>query len=450
MRKHSLLLLSLSFSFGVSAQGTAPQLGPSAAAGQSAGQVADVQTGQSGGLTDDQIKAIRDKCNFRPEETDPKKINASVACIQKTVLAVRRKQQAEAALQSLKTGEQRFVQTIRRSPPANQTPSVPGSLVSGSHVGGSNNGTPSACGQGSGFNNPDIIGVRRELLAPKEASDVYGHRLGRRYFVYQVRVTNLSKDFQYIVHDISLDLGSALGEDPDQLKYLASSRDLALLRGVPEKGQDLDPRNLTLHVLQGIGSVAGGVSGLTDFSDTMGSAVAVFNGAFLQAFVGIARDHTATQLNRLSDTAFASNTVVDKLHTKVFAVFVPEALLISKKAQNQYWKNPLDLLGTQPFDKVDVCVDGALVTEVPATTSPVFLPDPGTESEPATAAKVTLSDVDTTAVIYYTANGDVPTTASTKYTAPIPITAKTTINAMALAPNHTPSPVLTGTYQPPH
>src|SRR5207237_1029795 len=81
------------------------------------------------------------------------------------------------------------------------------------------------------------------------------------------------------------------------------------------------------------------VSGLTDFSDTMGSAVAVFNGAFLQAFVGIAPDHTATQLNRLSDTAFSSNSVVDKLHAKVFAIFIPASFFLDKHEQNRFWKN---------------------------------------------------------------------------------------------------------------
>ncbi len=62
-----------------------------------------------------------------------------------------------------------------------------------------------------------------------------------------------------------------------------------MLRGVPEKGQDYDPRNMTLHILQGVGAVGAGISGLTPFSDVMGPAMANFNGAFLQAFTGIAR-----------------------------------------------------------------------------------------------------------------------------------------------------------------
>jgi len=195
------------------------------------------------------------------------------------------------------------------------------------------------------------------------------------------------------VHDISLNLRNVLlsqltGSQRTSAKglrpsaFLASSRDLDVLRGVPEKGQDYDPRNLTLHILTGLGSVAGGVSGLTAFSDVMGSAVSVFNGAFLQAFVGILPDHTATQLNRLSDQAFASNTLVDKLHTKVFAIFIPQSLVLSASNQKTFWSKPRDLLNGVPLDQVDVCVDGSLVTEVTITPDPTIAIDSGLPTTP--------------------------------------------------------------------
>ncbi len=169
--------------------------------------------------------------------------------------------------------------------------------------------------------NPDLVAVRRELLAPREASDDFGYRLGRRFFVYQVRVTNRSPDFQYVVNDITVDLYGVLKPmglvtDGPETRYLASSRELNILRGVPEKGMDYDPRNMTLHIFQGIGTVAGGISGLTTFSDVMGSAVAAFSGPFISSFINIAPDHTASQLNRLSDSAFASNTLVTNSRQK--------------------------------------------------------------------------------------------------------------------------------------
>ncbi|HKD79580.1 MAG TPA: FN3 associated domain-containing protein [Candidatus Angelobacter sp.] len=416
------------------------------------------KTTQPHTLTDEQVNAIIHRCNFDPTETDPQKVNKAAACVNQAVLAVRRRQKTSAALESLKTGTPpQFEKLLKQLPPpliAGGT--APGALVDGSHVGGSNNATPSACNTNSGFTNSTIVGVRRELLAPKEASDVYGRRLGRRYFVYQVRVTNLSKDFQYIVHDISIDLSSVLDPDgvtdPNKLKYLASERDLTMLRGVTEKGQDLDPRNLTLHVLQGVGSVAGGVSGLTDFSDTMGSAVAVFNGAFLQAFVGIAPDHTATQLNRLSDTAFASNSVVDKLHAKVFAIFIPESFFLDKQEQNRFWKNPKSYLEGAPFDQVDVCVDGALITEITPTPNPSLTPAPASDPSTAVSAtSVSITDSANDSVIYYTIDGSDPSSSPTrrKYSTPIPISDTVTIRALAESPNHTASQIVTGTYKKP-
>lgn len=417
------------------------------------------------GLTDEQVNKIIQRCNFNQAETDPKKVNKAVACVNQAVLAIRRQRKTSAVLESLKTGTALQIGKLGSltslphatgagsGTPGTSSSGTPGTLIDGSHVGGSNNGTPSACNLNSGFTNPTVVGVRRELLTPKEASDVYGRRLSRRYFIYQVRVTNLSKDFQYIVHDISIDLSSVIGAgdttDPNKLKYLASERDLTLLRGVTEKGQDLDPRNLTLHVLQGIGSVAGGVSGLTDFSDTMGSAVAVFNGAFLQAFVGIAPDHTATQLNRLSDTAFASNSVVDKLHAKVFAIFIPESFFLDKHEQNQFWKNPKSFLESSPFHEVDVCVDGALITEITPTPNPTLSPAPSADSTAVSATSVTITDSASGSTIYYTLDESDPSSSPTrqKYVNAIPISSTITIRALAESPNHSASQIVTGTYK---
>jgi hypothetical protein len=356
---------------------------------------------------------------------------------------------------------------------------APGGAI-GQQVMGSADSTPSACvtnpnapNKGNALTNPALVGVRRELLVPKEASDIYGRRLGKRYIVYQVRISDYSKDFQYIVHDISLNLGPILwqhnkalkeacvGKDPDKYKWcsyldiLASSRDLDVLRGVPEKGQDLDPRNLTLHILTGIGAVAGGVNGLTPFSDVMGSAVAVFNGAFLQAFVGIAPDHTGTQLNRLSDQAFASNTVVDKLHTKVFAIFIPQALVFQNDEQKSFWKEPRTLLDTVQLDRVNVCVDGSLVTNVQTTPDPSFpYSNNGADINVGVGASIAILDSDPGAAKYYTdtENGTVPSTSSTQYSAPIPLTGVLgklithTVEAIAQSPNEQPSHVVTQRY----
>jgi hypothetical protein len=214
-------------------------------------------------------------------------------------------------------------------------------------------------------------------MAPKNASDDFGHRLGRRFIIYQVTISNDNKDFQFLLHDVTVDLSTLFGFEPGSYLYSGSTQELTLLRGIPEKGQDLDPRNLTLHILQGIGSVAGGVSGLTPFSDVMGSSVAVFNGPFLQSFIGIAPDHTGTQLNRLSDSAYIVNTVIEKQRAKTIAIFIPEATMLTKAQQNEYWEDPNFFLQTFPLDQADVCVDGAFITTIapPTLTSAVLTPN---------------------------------------------------------------------------
>ena len=62
------------------------------------------------------------------------------------------------------------------------------------------------------------------------------------------------------------------------------------------------------------------------------------------------------------------------------------------------------------------------------------------------AQSVTLSDTTSGAAIHYTTDGSTPTTASTTYTVPIPVTATTTIYAMATAGGLANSAVATATY----
>jgi hypothetical protein len=70
--------------------------------------------------------------------------------------------------------------------------------------------------------------------------------------------------------------------------------------------------------------------------------------------------------------------------------------------------------------------------------SPVFAPGSGTY---VTQANVQLTDITPGAKIYYATHGATPTTSSAVYTTPIPVTATTTIKAIAVAPGFQPSPV---------
>jgi hypothetical protein len=341
----------------------------------------------------DAIAKVRSECHVSDKETDPKKVNKQADCVAKVMVAQRRKMYVDKALEST------FNQVYGiRSPLVAGRPEVTPVPPSG-NVGGSSSGTSTTCGEGSGANN-SLIRVHRLLMAPKNASDDFGYRLGKRFIVYQVTISNDSRDFQFLIHDVSLDLSPLFLEPAGTYKFAASSQDLTLLRGIPEKGQDLDPRNLTLHVLQGIGSVAGGISGLTSFSDTMGSSVAVFNGPFLQSFTAIAPDHTGTQLNRLSDSAYITNTLIDKQRAKTIALFIPEATLLSRADRKQYWDDPYVFLQQINLNKADVCVDGAFITTLssPTLTAAVLTPKvPATSLAPGGAATLAVQGTNLTA-----------------------------------------------------
>jgi hypothetical protein len=90
-----------------------------------------------------------------------------------------------------------------------------------------------------------------------------------------------------------------------------------------------------------------------------------------------------------------------------------------------------------------VSVYGLLPTTLPSAQSPIASPVPGTY---AGTQMVSLSDYTPNAVIYYTLDGSVPTTASAQYTAPLPITATTTVNAIAAANGYNPSSIMSATY----
>ena len=79
----------------------------------------------------------------------------------------------------------------------------------------------------------------------------------------------------------------------------------------------------------------------------------------------------------------------------------------------------------------------------PAAATPTFTPVPGTYTS---AQSVSLQDTTAGATIFYTLDGSTPTTSSTVYTVPIPVSTAVTIKAMAAAGGFSNSAVATGAY----
>jgi hypothetical protein len=79
----------------------------------------------------------------------------------------------------------------------------------------------------------------------------------------------------------------------------------------------------------------------------------------------------------------------------------------------------------------------------PTAAMPTFSPAAGTYTA---AQSITLADTTAGASIYYTTNGTTPTTASAQYSAPIAVSATTTVKAIAAAAGYTNSAVSSATY----
>jgi hypothetical protein len=119
------------------------------------------------------------------------------------------------------------------------------------------------------------------------------------------------------------------------------------------------------------------------------------------------------------------------------------AVGVKKQPTRMVWMSGMVLIA---FWTVSCAGGGGTSTsggQTAATAMPVFTPAAGTFT---TAQTVTISDATAGATIYYTMDGSMPTTASSKYAAPIAVASTTTINAMAASSGATNSGIATAKY----
>ena len=151
---------------------------------------------------------------------------------------------------------------------------------------------------------PEDVSCSMSILGWKETSDIFGRRVANSYIAIQVTVRNLNSKNEFLIHDIQIAIDTGL--DQSQFGRFQAGRDKLLVRGVAQRGQSEDRRNLILHTLEAMGALAGSssIAGSSDFK----SGVAVFQGALIPGFSNIFPDHTVEQLNHINDLAFSASS----------------------------------------------------------------------------------------------------------------------------------------------
>jgi hypothetical protein len=100
-------------------------------------------------------------------------------------------------------------------------------------------------------------------------------------------------------------------------------------------------------------------------------------------------------------------------------------------------------MATHPAHTPSAIASAAYVINLPQAAAPTFAPPAGTYTS---AQSVAIATTTPGATIYYTTSGADPTTASAVYSAPVAVSATTTLKAMATAPGFTASAVATALY----
>ena len=114
------------------------------------------------------------------------------------------------------------------------------------------------------------------------------------------------------------------------------------------------------------------------------------------------------------------------------------------------YTGPITVSNTETINAIAIGTGMLLSAQASATFTSSSVTSPVTFSLPTgtytTTQSITLSDPSAGAVIYYTVDGSIPTTASTVYSAPISVTSTETITAIAIAPSMVTSTPVAQTY----
>ena len=224
------------------------------------------------------------------------------------------------------------------------------------------------------------IHVYRAVMDPKNVADVFGKRIGKRFVAVQVTIANVSKEYDFIVHDVSIDLSKLKPGWIDDEGDL-SSVDLSLLRGVAEKGRSQNRRNLVFNILRASGTIFSAAIGLPigGARGAWAAGAAVFNGPLITAYGALFPDYSVPQLERLDDSAYTVNSVIPQRQSKIVVAFLPQRLFMNESQRKKFWKDPITVFSEVDFKKMKIIVDGVHVANVaevpPILTKAIFIDD---------------------------------------------------------------------------
>lgn len=151
------------------------------------------------------------------------------------------------------------------------------------------------------------------------------------YVAIQVTVRNLNKQNEFLIHDIQVAVDTGVREQ--EFGRFKAGRDKLIVRGVAQRGQSEDRRNLILNTLTTVGNIAGGASAAVTQAEAgsspaikLATAVAIFQSAFIPGLINIFPDHTIEHINHINDLAFSasstSKTVVPILGSVPLTTFI--------------------------------------------------------------------------------------------------------------------------------
>lgn len=177
------------------------------------------------------------------------------------------------------------------------------------------------------------VACTQALLDRKETSDIFGARIANMYLAVQVNIRNLNDEYNYLLHDVGLIVNEASGGEP----VLVASRTKRLVRGVAEKGQVYDKRNVLVAIVRGTGTVLGGIAASPFATESFSQAINIFQGPFTSALTGQLPDFTVNQLNRLNDLGFETNSlVIPKGGSATAVAFISQRIFLDQGERDEF------------------------------------------------------------------------------------------------------------------